>query len=98
MVMDFTRNVIARGNCTNGPPQCAVAFDFIGTAKIREDARGIIFKKVSTLWPESAVAHCSDQFFFDMPSREGLYPHTAKLHAHVESIHTIVIIGPVPCT
>ena len=78
----------------SGPPQCAVAFDVIGTAKIREDARGIIFKKVSTLWPETTAVI----FFLDMLSREGLYPHTAKLHAHVESIHTIVIIGPVPCT
>ena len=53
MVMDSV-------NCTSGSPQCAVAFDVTRTAKIGEDTLGIFSKKGSTLWPESAVAHCSD--------------------------------------
>lgn len=58
------------------------------------------FKAVSTFWPESAVAQCSDQFFWSTcrPKKDCIYTQRNVIGDHVESIHTIVTIGPVPCT
>lgn len=69
-VMDFTRNDI-EGGCVRR----------YRNSKDLGRHPWHHFKAVSTFWPERAVAQCSDQFFLvDMPSKEGLYLHTAKRH------------------
>ena len=77
-VMDFTRNDI-EGGCVRR----------YRNSKDLGRHPWHHFKAVSTFWPESAVAQCSDQFFLvDMPSKEGLYLHTAKRHWWPRRINT----------